>query len=290
MVNHENGTLQLVCVIAAAVGLVSVALVMVVGGTPVSQAFGIGIAVFLVVAIVLYIGFRTPTEDVMRDYADGRMEGRDLAHRAGLAPTVSSTGSAVRELNPGVERAAASVREAAKPYVDGARAHVTESETLQKTTDAIGTAANSAEDAVQAAAVSLASGAQQVADATDRDTARASGSERDAATDGLTSNNDADAHAASDHGQKPTTLDSPRNGQADDLKMIKGVGPKLEEMLNSLGFYHFDQIAAWSQEEVAWVDQNLEGFSGRVTRDNWIDQATVLAAGGETEFSQRASY
>ena len=87
---------------------------------------------------------------------------------------------------------------------------------------------------------------------------------------------------------KPLTLDAPRDGQADDLKKIKGIGPKLEKLCNSLGFYHFDQIAAWSEAEVAWVDQNLEGFKGRVARDEWVSQAKVLSEGGETEFSSRA--
>ena len=58
-------------------------------------------------------------------------------------------------------------------------------------------------------------------------------------------------------------LDGPREGGRDDLKRIKGVGPKLEELLHSLGFYHFDQIAAWTPAELAWVDSNLEGFNGR---------------------------
>ncbi|MFL4470833.1 NADH-quinone oxidoreductase subunit E [Tateyamaria armeniaca] len=89
-------------------------------------------------------------------------------------------------------------------------------------------------------------------------------------------------------GTKPAALDAARDGKADDLKMIKGVGPKLETLLNTLGFYHFDQIAAWSGDEVAWVDQNLEGFKGRVSRDNWVAQADALASGGETEFSKRA--
>jgi len=78
-------------------------------------------------------------------------------------------------------------------------------------------------------------------------------------------------------GQKPAQLDAPREGGADDLKKIKGVGPKLEQMLNGMGFYHFDQIAQWGPEEVAWVDQNLEGFKGRVSRDNWVEQAAGLA-------------
>ncbi|WP_415402573.1 NADH-quinone oxidoreductase subunit E [Tateyamaria sp. SN3-11] len=91
-----------------------------------------------------------------------------------------------------------------------------------------------------------------------------------------------------DAGTKPATLTAARGGTADDLKMIKGVGPKLESLLHSLGFYHFDQIAAWKADEVAWVDQNLQGFKGRVSRDNWVTQAKALASGSETEFSQRA--
>ena len=81
---------------------------------------------------------------------------------------------------------------------------------------------------------------------------------------------------------------APLKAGPDDLKLIKGVGPKLEALLHSMGFFHFDQIAKWSSDEVAWVDQNLEGFKGRVTRDDWVAQAAILADGGETEFSNRA--
>ncbi|HBZ44538.1 MAG TPA: fused NADH-quinone oxidoreductase subunit E/endonuclease [Maritimibacter sp.] len=88
-------------------------------------------------------------------------------------------------------------------------------------------------------------------------------------------------------GKKPRTMKAPRKAGADNLKAIKGVGPKLEAMLNDMGFFHYDQIAKWGIEEVAWVDQNLEGFKGRVSRDNWVDQATTLAEGGETEFSKK---
>ncbi|CTQ49629.1 hypothetical protein [Jannaschia donghaensis] len=88
-------------------------------------------------------------------------------------------------------------------------------------------------------------------------------------------------------GTKPQALDAPRGGTADDLKRIKGVGPKMETMLNGMGFWHFDQIASWSDQEVAWVDQNLEGFKGRVTRDEWVPQARALAAGETTAFSTR---
>lgn len=88
-------------------------------------------------------------------------------------------------------------------------------------------------------------------------------------------------------GERPAGLSGPRDGTADDLKRIKGVGPKLEGVLNDLGIYHFDQIAAWSPGEVAWVDTNLVEFKGRCSRDDWVGQAGLLASGRETEFSQR---
>ena len=95
------------------------------------------------------------------------------------------------------------------------------------------------------------------------------------------------AAPAATTGTRPAALSAARASGADDLKMIKGVGPKLEALLNRLGFYHFDQVASWTADEVAWVDQNLEGFKGRVSRDNWVAQAKTLAAGGQTEFSKR---
>ena len=100
----------------------------------------------------------------------------------------------------------------------------------------------------------------------------------------------AEPATSSGTGTKPSTLKAPRTSGADDLKMIKGVGPKLEQLLHRLGFFHYDQIANWTPAEVAWVDENLEGFKGRVSRDGWVDQARILADGGQTEFSKRAEY
>ncbi len=86
---------------------------------------------------------------------------------------------------------------------------------------------------------------------------------------------------------RPEALEAPRAGGADDLKMIKGVGPKLEQLLHSLGIYHFDQIAGWGAAEIAWMDDNLKGFKGRVSRDEWVRQAKILAEGGTTEFASK---
>jgi predicted flap endonuclease-1-like 5' DNA nuclease len=90
------------------------------------------------------------------------------------------------------------------------------------------------------------------------------------------------AAPAASGGTRPAALDAPRGGSKDDLKRIKGIGPKLEILCNTFGFYHFDQVAGWTAGEVAWVDQNLEGFKGRVTRDQWVAQAKLLAAGSDT--------
>lgn len=98
----------------------------------------------------------------------------------------------------------------------------------------------------------------------------------------------ADKPTAVPAGTQPDLLKGPRDSGAEDLKLIKGVGPKLEGVLNDIGIFHYDQIASWTDQEVAWADQNLVGFKGRVSRDGWVDQAKALAAGEKTEFSQRA--
>jgi NADH-quinone oxidoreductase subunit E len=73
----------------------------------------------------------------------------------------------------------------------------------------------------------------------------------------------------------PRMMDRPES--PDDLKAISGVGPKLEKVLNGLGIWTYGQIAGWTREEVAWVDDSL-GFKGRIGRDDWIGQAVGLIA------------
>ena len=87
-------------------------------------------------------------------------------------------------------------------------------------------------------------------------------------------------------GVAPELLSDPVGGLPDDLKEISGIGPKIEEKLNGLGVYHFAQIANWTDENRAYVDSHLS-FRGRIARENWIEQAKVLADGGDTEFSKR---
>ena len=85
--------------------------------------------------------------------------------------------------------------------------------------------------------------------------------------------------AASGAGTKPATLAAARGGQPDDLRQLSGVGPKMEQTLHAMGIFHFDQIASWGPQELAWMDANLQGFKGSASRDGWVAQAKALAAG-----------
>ncbi|MEM1288720.1 MAG: 50S ribosomal protein L21 [Pseudomonadota bacterium] len=67
-------------------------------------------------------------------------------------------------------------------------------------------------------------------------------------------------------------------GERDDLKKISGVGPVLEKKLNGLGITTFAQVAAFTPEDIARVDDALS-FKGRIERDNWLEQAAKLAKG-----------
>jgi predicted flap endonuclease-1-like 5' DNA nuclease len=89
-------------------------------------------------------------------------------------------------------------------------------------------------------------------------------------------------------GTAPATLSAPRGGKADDLKIIEGVGPAMEKLVNSLGFYHYDQIANWTAEEVAWVDSHMKTFRGRIVRDKWQAQAKLIISEGVDAFLIRA--
>lgn len=89
-----------------------------------------------------------------------------------------------------------------------------------------------------------------------------------------------EVHAVEEEAAKTAT-------EADDLRRIKGVGPKLVAMLHGLGITRFSQIAAWTDEDIARIDANLGTFAGRITRDNWIEQAKLLAAGDTSGFEDK---
>jgi predicted flap endonuclease-1-like 5' DNA nuclease len=86
---------------------------------------------------------------------------------------------------------------------------------------------------------------------------------------------------------RPAGLSRPRGGVPDNLTRIRGIGHRNEELLNSLGIYHFGQIASWTPGEVRWIGQYL-AFPERIERDDWVGQAMVFATGGDTGFEKSA--
>ena len=80
---------------------------------------------------------------------------------------------------------------------------------------------------------------------------------------------------------RPAGIEKPAT--VDDLKLISGVGPKIEGILHSLGIFTFSQVANWKKAEREWVDGYLK-FAGRIERDDWQKQAKALAKGGVAEY------
>ena len=79
--------------------------------------------------------------------------------------------------------------------------------------------------------------------------------------------------------ERPATLPGARGGAPDDLTLIEGVSPMQQTTLYSLGIFHFDQVAAWTPANVAWVDKYLR-LRGRITEEEWVEQADDLAREG----------
>ncbi len=79
----------------------------------------------------------------------------------------------------------------------------------------------------------------------------------------------------------------PNDAPADDLTRMKGIGPKLSQRLTQLGVMRFDQIAAWTDRDIAEIDRHLGTFAGRITRDAWVEQAGLLASGDIAGYESR---
>lgn len=75
---------------------------------------------------------------------------------------------------------------------------------------------------------------------------------------------------------RPPGLVAPR-GSPDDLRRIRGVGPKTAEQLEALGIFHYWQIAAWTQPNISWLEDQRVAIKGRIAREQWVEQAALLA-------------
>jgi predicted flap endonuclease-1-like 5' DNA nuclease len=79
----------------------------------------------------------------------------------------------------------------------------------------------------------------------------------------------------------------PQPATSDDLTRIKGLGPKLATLLNTLGVTSFGQIAAWDEPEIDRIDTQLGAFKGRIRRDNWVEQARLLQSGDTAAYEAK---
>ncbi|MDD9978410.1 MAG: hypothetical protein OXQ30_11860 [Boseongicola sp.] len=282
MSRHTQGSLTIVAAIAAGIFLVALVALMVLGDYSFSPAAFLSLLIALLAAIVLYLGFggklempsgaqtgatSQPATSSSAATADADAAARKAAEEEAAAKAAAEAEAARKA----AEDKAAADAAAAKAAADEAAAKAAADEAAAKRAADEAAAKRAADDAAAASAAA--------ASASSAAPAAAAGMGEDYDGDGVLE--------GTNEGTRPAGLDAPRGGQADDLKQIKGVGLKMEQLCNSLGFWHFDQVASWTPDEVAWVDANLQGFKGRVTRDGWVEQAKILAAGGETEFSKR---
>lgn len=327
MSNQSNKTkCQLGCWgLAAAAALLTFVMLLAVAGFKFMAALFLAALVFIFLGVLLMWLFCTPLpapHHASAPAAGGNAAGSPKGAAAGTAAAAGATAAvATASTAPKADAAASADAKAqdAKAKADAAAPKKAEAAaakkadtTAKKKADTAakktaGTAAKTAADAdgkatAEAAAdKKAAAAAKKKADAAAKkkadtaakkkaDAAAKKKADADAKAAAAASTPDYDGDGAlegADEGTRPEALDAPRGGAADNLKEIKGIGPKLEKLCNALGFYHFDQIANWSADEVAWVNANLEGFKGRVSRDGWVAQAKILAAGGDTEFSKR---
>lgn len=88
------------------------------------------------------------------------------------------------------------------------------------------------------------------------------------------------------HSQLLSKAGAVQPSTVDDLQKIRGIGVLIEKKLNVMGVYSYDQIANWSAGDIHRVSSALD-FKGRIEREDWVQQARILASGGQTEFSRR---
>ena len=210
------------------------------------------------------------------------------AASSGVAGVAGAVGSAVSGAVDAVGSGVSGAIDAASGAADSAASGV--SNLVGKAGDLAGTGT--------AAVAAAGAGAVAAAGATVKNAKRAAKSAIGSA--------DGDASDAEAAGGKPMTLVSTDGagggisaaaaagaigiaaavGDPDDLLKIKGVGPKLNGLLNRLGVTRFDQIAAWDASDVEKVDGHMEDFQGRIGREEWVPQAKLLATGQHTEWER----
>lgn len=86
---------------------------------------------------------------------------------------------------------------------------------------------------------------------------------------------------------EPELLKKPRQGSADDLTLINGIGKAIQNKLFAVGIFHYDQLADLNELQIGWLNRST-GFAGRAERENWCAQAKKLMAKSTTAPSTAA--
>ncbi len=300
MTKQTPSSLLLIAAIAGGIGFVAFVALMVVGEFTFSPAAFLAILAALAAAIFLFQGFHRDSQadrpelkavnkaklgDVTREPGTAGVTPGSAGLKPGAASGFATAASpAPAPAAPAVPRdESPAPRETPPPSVRSTPAEATEA----ARGDSNGAAAAGPEDSAKWKSTQLA-GTKELAERKGSWTYEREGapvpeappSKAEALGEAPGTAPDPDGPSTApdpDVGTEPPRMHNPREGGADDLKRIHGVGPKLESMLHRLGIYHFDQIAAWNDDEIAWVDEHLEVFRGRVSRDEWVRQARDLS-------------
>lgn len=84
---------------------------------------------------------------------------------------------------------------------------------------------------------------------------------------------------------KPLILSTPRQSGKDNFLKVRGIDEITMDELNNLGIYHFDQIAKWDNKNCSWIEEIGNFYSNRIKKEQWVEQAKILALGKETVYS-----
>ncbi|TDT74947.1 putative flap endonuclease-1-like 5' DNA nuclease [Litoreibacter halocynthiae] len=298
--NTNGGSCKTVCWLAALIaGVLVAALLMSMRDFGFLGAVFWGLVVLLVGGFVLNWAFCGKAEAQVSSVpaasrTDGATAAAPLASSGAVttsSPVAENAGAAAASLSPAAASTAPEVKPAAKK--PAAKKAATTKTAAKSATKADATAKAAPKAKAEPKAKAAAKPKAKAADAKPAAKAKAAPKAK-AATAKPATKAAPKAKAATAAKAKPVAADGKpellkqaRAGGADDLKQIKGVGPKLEGELHKMGVYHFDQVASWRKKEVEWADNNIDGIRNRASRDEWVKQAKILAKGGETEFSKK---
>ncbi len=222
----------------------------------------------------------TGAVDVTKKAADTTVStAKSAADTAGSAAKTT-----VKKTTSTAKKAASTTKKTASKAASGASKTVKSTASKAKSTAKKSTA--TAKKATTAAASKTTTTAKKAASTTKKTTAKAANTAKKT-TAKAASKAAPKTAAKKPAAKKPAAKKAAKTVIPNDLELLKGVGPKLNGLLKSLGVTTFDQIANWKAADIRDVDSKLGSFAGRISRDNWVDQAKLLSKGDVKGFEKK---